>query len=109
MSAELILHNAKIVTNGVPSFVEAIAITAGRISAAGKVEEEHVAELWGGSQYPQIRVVAGLEGMVQRRGGEVRVIVQVFGGDVSFETDQGAISLLRATVEVERAIRLIPC
>ncbi len=39
MSAELILHNAKIATNGVPSFVEAIAITAGRIAAAGKDQE----------------------------------------------------------------------
>src|SRR5262245_17522971 len=39
MSAELILHNAKIATNGVPSFVEAIAITAGRIAAVGKGEE----------------------------------------------------------------------
>ncbi len=39
MSAELILHNAKIATNGVPSFVEAIAITAGRIAAVGKDEE----------------------------------------------------------------------
>src|ERR1700732_114890 len=39
MSAELILHNAKIATNGVPSFVEAIAITAGKIAAVGKDEE----------------------------------------------------------------------
>src|SRR3984893_14587977 len=39
VSAELILHNAKIATNGVPSFVEAIAITAGKIAAAGKDEE----------------------------------------------------------------------
>ncbi len=39
MSAELILHNAKIATNGAPSFVEAIAITAGRIAAVGKDEE----------------------------------------------------------------------
>ena len=39
MSAEFILHNAKIATNGVPSFVEAIAITAGKIAAAGKDEE----------------------------------------------------------------------
>jgi predicted amidohydrolase YtcJ len=37
--AELILHNAKIATNGVPSFVEAIAITAGTIAAVGKDEE----------------------------------------------------------------------
>jgi len=39
VSAEFILHNAKIATNGVPSFVEAIAITAGKIAAAGKDEE----------------------------------------------------------------------
>ena len=51
MSAELILHNAKIATNGVPSFVEAIAITAGRISAAGKDEE--ILRLRG----PQTRVI----------------------------------------------------
>ena len=31
MSAEIILHNAKIATNGVPSFVEAIAISDGKI------------------------------------------------------------------------------
>ncbi len=39
MSAELILHNAKIATNGVPSFVKAIAIAAGKIAAVGKDEE----------------------------------------------------------------------
>jgi len=39
VSAELILHNAKIATNGVPSFVEAIAVTAGRIAAIGKDED----------------------------------------------------------------------
>src|SRR5256885_15299700 len=39
MSAELILHNAKIATNGVPSFVEAIAITAGKIAAVGNDDE----------------------------------------------------------------------
>jgi predicted amidohydrolase YtcJ len=39
VSAELIFYNAKIATNGVPSFVEAIAITAGRIAAAGKDDE----------------------------------------------------------------------
>ena len=53
MSAELILHNAKIATNGVPSFVEAIAITAGRIAAAGKDEE--ILRLRG----PQTRVIDG--------------------------------------------------
>jgi predicted amidohydrolase YtcJ len=39
VSAELILHNAKIATNGTPSFVEAIAISAGKIAAAGKDAE----------------------------------------------------------------------
>src|SRR5258706_5326934 len=53
MSAELILHNAKIATNGVPSFVEAIAITAGRITAVGKDEE--ILRLRG----PQTRVIDG--------------------------------------------------
>jgi predicted amidohydrolase YtcJ len=53
MSAELILHNAKIATNGVPSFVEAIAITAGRIAAVGKNEE--ILPLRG----PQTRVIDG--------------------------------------------------
>jgi len=51
MSAELILHNAKIATNGLPSFVEAIAITAGRIAAVGKNEE--ILRLRG----PQTRVI----------------------------------------------------
>jgi predicted amidohydrolase YtcJ len=51
VSAELILHNAKIATNGVPSFVEAIAITAGKIAAAGKDEE--IVRLRG----PQTRVI----------------------------------------------------
>jgi len=39
VSAELILHNAKIATNGVPSFVEAITVSGGRIAAAGTEEE----------------------------------------------------------------------
>jgi predicted amidohydrolase YtcJ len=39
MAVDTILHNAKIATNGVPSFVEAIAITAGKISARGTNEE----------------------------------------------------------------------
>jgi predicted amidohydrolase YtcJ len=39
MSVDTILHNAKITTNGVPSFVEAIAITGGKISAVGKDDE----------------------------------------------------------------------
>ena len=39
MSAEVILHNAKIATNGVPSFVEAIAISDGKVIAIGRNEE----------------------------------------------------------------------
>jgi predicted amidohydrolase YtcJ len=39
VSAEIILHNAKIATNGVPSFVEAIAISAGKVTATGRNEE----------------------------------------------------------------------
>src|ERR1700740_3261292 len=39
MPVDTILHNAKIKTNGVPSFVEAIAITGGKISAVGKDDE----------------------------------------------------------------------
>jgi len=39
MAVDTILHNAKIATNRVPSFVEAIAITAGKISAGGTNEE----------------------------------------------------------------------
>ena len=35
MSAEIILHNAKIATNKVPSFAEAIAISDGKVTAAG--------------------------------------------------------------------------
>jgi predicted amidohydrolase YtcJ len=39
MAVDTILHNAKIATNGVPSFVDAIAINAGKISARGTNEE----------------------------------------------------------------------
>jgi predicted amidohydrolase YtcJ len=39
MPAELILHNAKIATNGVPAFVEAVAIGNGKIIATGKNDE----------------------------------------------------------------------
>ena len=35
MSSDLILHNAKIATNGNPSLVEAMAIKAGKITAIG--------------------------------------------------------------------------
>src|SRR5437764_13114109 len=39
MSVDTILHNARIATNQVPSFVEAVAIFAGKISAAGNDDE----------------------------------------------------------------------
>ncbi len=39
MSAETILHNAKIATNKVPSFVQAIAISDGKVTATGANEE----------------------------------------------------------------------
>ena len=39
MSVDKILHNARIATNQVPSFVEAVAISAGKISAAGNDDE----------------------------------------------------------------------
>jgi predicted amidohydrolase YtcJ len=39
MSVDTILHNAKIATNQVPSFVEAIAVSGGKISAVGKDDE----------------------------------------------------------------------
>jgi predicted amidohydrolase YtcJ len=39
VSAEIILHNAKIATNGVPSFVEAIAISNGKVTATGGNDE----------------------------------------------------------------------
>ena len=39
MPADIMLHNAKIATNSVPSFVEAIAIKDGKISAAGTNDE----------------------------------------------------------------------
>ena len=39
MSAEIILYNAKIATNAVPSFVEAIAISDGKVTATGGNEE----------------------------------------------------------------------
>jgi predicted amidohydrolase YtcJ len=39
VSAEIILHNAKIATNGVPSFVEAIAISNGKVTAIGRNDE----------------------------------------------------------------------
>ena len=35
MAVDSILHNAKIATNGVPSFVEATAMKDSKISAAG--------------------------------------------------------------------------
>src|SRR6266567_402302 len=36
---DVMVHNAKIATNGIPSFVEAIAIQGGKISATGKSDE----------------------------------------------------------------------
>src|SRR3984885_9957346 len=39
MPADTIIHNAKIATNGVPSFVEAISIESGKIAAAGTSDE----------------------------------------------------------------------
>jgi len=39
MQPDSIVHNAKIATNGVPSFVESIAIKDGKISAAGRSHE----------------------------------------------------------------------
>jgi predicted amidohydrolase YtcJ len=39
MPAQMILHNAKIATNGIPSFVEAIAIENGKIAASGTNED----------------------------------------------------------------------
>src|SRR6266576_850012 len=39
MPADTILHNARIATNGVPSFVEAVAITDGKITAIGSDRE----------------------------------------------------------------------
>jgi hypothetical protein len=53
MPADLILYNAKIATNGNPSFVEAIAVTEGKISALGTNEE--IARLRG----PETHVIDG--------------------------------------------------
>ena len=39
MSVDAIVHDAKIATNQVPSFVEAVAISGGKIAAAGKNED----------------------------------------------------------------------
>ena len=39
MPIEKILHNAKIATNSVPSFVQAIAIEKGKVAATGRNEE----------------------------------------------------------------------
>ena len=39
MQPDSIVHNAKIATNGVPSFVESIAIKDGKISAVGRSDE----------------------------------------------------------------------
>jgi predicted amidohydrolase YtcJ len=39
MAVDRILHHAEIATNGVPSFVEAIAIQDGKLGAAGANDE----------------------------------------------------------------------
>ncbi len=39
MQPDSIIHNAKIATNGVPSFVESVAIKDGKISAIGRSDE----------------------------------------------------------------------
>ena len=53
MSVDLILHNARIATNGVPSQAEAIAIAAGKITAVGSDDE--ILRL----RTPQTRVIDG--------------------------------------------------
>jgi hypothetical protein len=53
VSTEIILHNAKIATNKVPSFVEAIAISDGKLTATGGNEE--ILRLCG----PTTRVIDG--------------------------------------------------
>src|SRR5712692_7416340 len=39
MPADTILHNAKIATNSIPSFVDALAITDGKITATGNARD----------------------------------------------------------------------
>ena len=39
MQPDSIIHNAKIATNGLPSFVESVAITDGKITAVGRSDE----------------------------------------------------------------------
>ncbi len=39
MPADILIHNAKVATNGVPSFVEAIAISGGKVAATGSADE----------------------------------------------------------------------
>jgi len=51
MPADTILHNARIATNGVSSFVEALAVTDGKIIATGTDRE--IFELRG----PETRVI----------------------------------------------------
>jgi len=58
MSADTILHNAKIATNTIPSFVQALAITDGKITATGTDEE--VLRLRG----PVTRVIDGKGGTI---------------------------------------------
>jgi len=58
MPADTILYNAKIATNGVPSFVEAVAITDGKIIASGSDRE--IFRLRG----PNSRIIDGMAGTV---------------------------------------------
>jgi predicted amidohydrolase YtcJ len=39
MPADILIHNAKVATNGVPSFVEAIAMSGGKVAATGSADE----------------------------------------------------------------------
>src|SRR6201988_736389 len=53
MPADTILFNARIATNGVPSFVEAVAITDGKVIAIGSDDE--ISKLYG----PSTRIIDG--------------------------------------------------
>ena len=98
MSAELILHNAKIATNAVPSFVEAVAITAGKIMGCGKDDE--ILRLRG----PQTRVIDGrkrtvIPGLNDSHMHPIR-------GGLNYNLElrwDGVSSLDRRTTHVERA------
>jgi predicted amidohydrolase YtcJ len=53
MPAEMVIHNAKIATNAAPTFVEAIAITGGKVASVGT--EQEIFQLRG----PKTRVIDG--------------------------------------------------